>query len=264
MNIFSKHETRRRLLRGMSDTDMMQMLIGRWLQSPQGQQVLRFEREQITPIISRLFGYHILQIGCHEEYSLLDESPVGHKIMFAPAWRPGAQQAVADNEELPLANDSMDVVLLHHALDFTEDHHRLLREATRVLRPGGKLLIVGFNPYSHWGLWRLFKRRINMPWRGRFISKGRLTDWLQLLDLQIDRVNYGLHFLPLKFNRLLRHASRFEKLGNRLASPLGGAYIVLCVKQVAPITPILPRWRTLPTRATVIPAAENVRARRIH
>lgn len=264
MSSFSKHETRRRLLRGMPDSDMMQMLIGRWFQTGQGKKVWEFEQEKLAPIISRLFGYHILQIGCHEEYSLLDESPVGHKIMFAPSWRPGVRQAVADNEELPLGNDSMDVVLLHHALDFTEDHHRLLREVTRVLRPGGHLLIVGFNPYSYWGLWRLFKRRIHMPWRGRFISRGRLTDWLQLLDLQISKVDYSLHFPPLKFQRMLKHANRFEKLGSRLGSPLGGAYIVLCVKQAATITPILPRWRSLPTRATVIPAAENVRARKIH
>lgn len=264
MNIFSKHETRRRLLRGMPDSDMLQMLIGQWFQSPQGQKVWRFEKQQVEPLISRLFGYHILQIGCHEEYSLLDASPVGHKIMFAPNWRPGAQQAVADNEELPLANDSMDVVVLHHALDFTEDHHRLLREATRVLRPGGQMLIIGFNPYSQWGFWRMFKRRINIPWRGRFIGRGRLTDWLQLLDLHIDKVEYGLHFPPTRIRRLLKYATRFERLGKRLSSPLGGAYFVLCVKQVATMTPIIPRWQAIPSRASVIPAAENVRARKIH
>lgn len=268
MNVFSKYQTRRRLLRGMPDSDMMQMLIGQWFQSPQGAEVFQYEHERVAAIISRLFGYHILQIGCHEEYSLIDESPVGHKIMFAPSWRPGAQQAVADNEELPLASDSIDVVVLHHALDFTEDSHRLLREATRVLRPGGHMLIVGFNPLSYWGLWRMFKRRINIPWRGRFISRGRLTDWLQLLDLQTDSVHYGLHFPPLRYQRLLRHSARFENLGRRLSSPLGGAYFILCVKQVAPLTPIVPRWQALPTRATVIPAAENVRAnvraRKVH
>ncbi len=264
MNILSKHQTRRRLLRGMPDPDLLQLRIGQWFQSPQGREVWQVEREHVEPIISRLFGYHILQIGCHEEYSLIDNSPAGHKIQFSPSWRSGSQQAVADNEELPLANDSMDVVVLHHALDFTEDNHRLLREATRVLRPGGQMLIVGFNPVSYWGFWRIFKRKIHVPWRARFISRRRLTDWLHLLDLKIDRVSYGLHFSPLKYSRLLKHAARFERLGNRLSSPLGGAYFVLCVKQVATITPIVPRWQAIPSRATVIPAAENVRAKKIH
>lgn len=261
MNLHSKHETRRRLIRGIPDSDILQSQLGQWFQSPQGMEVLAAERAIAGPLINRLFGYHILQVGCHQEYSLIAESPVGHKIQFAPAWRPGVKQAVADSEELPLSTDSIDVVVLHHALDFTEDSHRLLREATRVLRPGGHMLIVGFNRFSYWGLWRLFRGRNSLPWRGRFISRGRLSDWLQLLELQIGRVEYGLHFPPLKLARLLKYAARLEALGKRLGSPLGGAYFVLCEKQVAPLTPIVPRWQPLPTRTAAFPAAENVRAR---
>ena len=261
MKLLSKHETRRRLLRGLPDSDLLATLVGQWLQTPQGYEVLQAEREIVTPLLSRLFGYHILQVGCNEECSLIDNSPVGHKIIFSPTWRPGTRHAIADNEELPLATDSIDVVVIHHALDFTDDSHRLLREATRVLRPGGKMLIIGFNPYSYWGFWKLFKRRINVPWRGRFISKGRLSDWLQLLDLQIDSVNYGLHFLPLNFSRLLKYAKRMERFGSKIKSPFGGAYFILCVNQVAPITPILSKWRPIRARATVIPVAENTRAK---
>lgn len=240
---------------------MLATLISHWYQTPQGMEVLKAEREIVTPILSRLFGYHILQLGCNQEYSLIDESPAGHKIIFAPSWHPGTRHAVADNEELPLASDSIDVIVIHHALDFTEDSHRLLREATRVLRPGGQMLIIGFNPYSHWGLWKLFKRRSNVPWRGRFISRRRLTDWLQLLNLRIDTVEYGLHFSPLKFARLLKHAQGLERFGRKLKSPLGGAYVVLCVKELMPITPIVPRWRPLRAPASVLPAAENVRVK---
>lgn len=245
----------------MPDSEALRALIAQWFQSPQGIEVLRAEQALVTPIISRLFGYHILQVGCSEEYSLIRESPVGHKIIFAPVYRPGLRQAVANNEELPLANDSIDVVVLHHALDFTDDSHRLLREVTRVLRPGGQMLIVGFNPMSYWGVWRLFKRKINMPWRGRFISRQRISDWLQLLDLHIDTVDYGVHFLPLTFSRLLRYAGRMEQFGARIKSPFGGAYCILCVKQVIPLTPILSKWQSLRSRAIVIPAAENIRAK---
>ena len=186
---------------------------------------------------------------------------MGQKLIFSPAYRAGSKNPVANNEELPLASDSIDVVVLHHGLDFTDDSHKLLREVTRVLRPGGQLLIIGFNPYSYWGIWKLFKRKINLPWRGRFISRRRLSDWLQLLDLQIDSVSYGLHFPPLNLSRMLKHAQRMESFGSKIRSPFGGAYFILCVKQVVPITPILQRWRTLRTRATAIPAAENVRAK---
>ncbi len=261
MNIFSKHETRRRLLKGSPDADLLATLLGQWFQSPQGEAVFEVEKDLVQPILSRLFGYHILQIGCNEEFSLIDDSPVGHKIIFAPTWRPGSKTPVADVEELPLATDSIDVVVIHHALDFTEDSHRLLREATRVLRPGGHMVILGFNPLSPWGFWKMFKRRTHIPWRARFISRRRLSDWLQLLNLHIDQQHFGLHFPPLNFSRVLNHARSLEKLGTSLGSPLGGAYVYVCIKQVVPITPILPRWRSLRARPAVIPATENARVK---
>ena len=257
----SKHETRRRLLRGLPESDSLPSLIDQWFQSALGTAVLQAEKEAIKPIIDRIFGYHILQVGCSEEHSLIVDSPAGHKILFAPRYRSGVKNPVANNEELPLASDSIDAIVLHHALDFTDDCHKLLREVTRVLRPGGQMLIIGFNPYSHWGFWKLFKRKINIPWRGRFISKGRVTDWLRLLELQIASVKFGLHFLPLKYSNLLKHAPKLEKLGNRLHSPMGGAYFILCIKQISTLTPIITRWRPLRARTSALPLAENVRAR---
>ena len=84
---------------------------------------------------------------------------------------------------------------------------------------------------------------------------------LQLLNLQIDSIDYGLHFLPVKFTGLLKQAQKFEKVGKRFRSPLGGAYFIMCEKRVAPITPIVPKWQPLRTPVTVIPAAENVRVK---
>ena len=213
MKLFSKYETRRRLIKGLPDSDLLSTLVSQWYQTLQGATVLKAEKEIVSPILARLFGYHILQVGPNEDVSLIDDSPVGHKIIFAPSWRSGTRNTVAHIEELPLATDSIDVVVVHHALDFTEDSHRLLREVTRVLRPGGKMLIIGFNPLSYWGFWRLFKRKIHIPWRARFISKRRLSDWLQLLNLQIDSIDYVLHFLPVKFTGLLKQAQKFEKVG---------------------------------------------------
>lgn len=261
MNLLSKHETRRRLLRGMPDADLLSSQVAQWFQSPQGEAVFRAELEAVQPCLEKLFGYHILQLGFSEEHSLIADSPVGHKIIFAPSHRLGSKKPVALNEELPLSSDSIDVVAIHHGLDFTSDSHRLLREASRVLRPGGHMLIIGFNPYSFWGFWKLFKRKKYIPWRGRFISKGRVIDWLKLLGLHIDSVVYGLHFMPLKLSKLLKHASTLEKFGNRIHSPFGGVYAIHCIKQVVPLTPLLPRWKSLRARATVMPAAENVRAK---
>jgi ubiquinone/menaquinone biosynthesis C-methylase UbiE/DNA-binding transcriptional ArsR family regulator len=49
-----------------------------------------------------------------------------------------------DLYDLPIANDSFDVVILHQVLHFLDDGGRAIREAARVLRPGGRLLVIDF------------------------------------------------------------------------------------------------------------------------
>ena len=164
------------------------------------------------------------------------------------------------NSEAVYVSDTIDSIVLYHALDFTNDCHELLREVTRVLRPGGNMLIIGFNPVSAWGLWRLFKRKRSPPWKGRFLSVARLSDWLRLLDLQVISTERAVHFPPLSSRRILNFADTFEKIGKKMKSPFGGSYYIQCVKQVVPITPIvtLSRLNKIRSASASIPITENI------
>jgi ArsR family transcriptional regulator len=53
-----------------------------------------------------------------------------------------------DIYDLPLADHSADAVVMHQVLHFLSDPQGAVREAARVLAPGGRLLIVDFAPHQ--------------------------------------------------------------------------------------------------------------------
>jgi ubiquinone/menaquinone biosynthesis C-methylase UbiE/DNA-binding transcriptional ArsR family regulator len=53
-----------------------------------------------------------------------------------------------DIYDLALPRDSFDVVIIHQVLHFLDDSARAISEAARVLRPGGRLLVVDFAPHD--------------------------------------------------------------------------------------------------------------------
>ena len=53
-----------------------------------------------------------------------------------------------DMYQLPLAGQSFDAVVIHQVLHYAERPSQAVAEAARVLRPGGRLLIVDFAPHA--------------------------------------------------------------------------------------------------------------------
>ena len=53
-----------------------------------------------------------------------------------------------DIYDLAMPKDSFDVVIVHQVLHFLDDSARAIREAARVLRPDGRLLVIDFAPHD--------------------------------------------------------------------------------------------------------------------
>jgi SAM-dependent methyltransferase len=163
-----------------------------------------------------------------------------------------AADVIGDPAALPFDADSIDLILLMNTLDFAVDPHRILREAERVLIPEGHLILVGFNPWSWYGLWAsLSGWRERAPWCGHFYTNGRLKDWLSLLGFVTESCDYRGFRPPIQRARLLQRLAPLERIGSRAFPMFGGVRLVVARKRISTLTPLKPSWQR---RRTLVPA----------
>jgi SAM-dependent methyltransferase len=144
---------------------------------------------------------------------------------------------------LPIASQSIDVVALPHVLEFSDNPHQILREVDRILRPEGHVLISGFNPFSLWGLRRIFSRGgAEYPWQGHYLAVGRLRDWLKLLGLETQGGAFGCYVPPVLSEQWLQRWDFMARAGDRWWPYTGAVYVVSAVKRVRGMRLIRPAW----------------------
>ncbi len=175
------------------------------------------------------------------EYDFLRASRIPFKFRVAPR---GAVDLRADFFDLPIASNSIDLLLLPHALEFSIHPHQIVREVGRVLMPEGHAVIASFNPWSLWGLRRLFSHTYDMyPWCGKFITPPRLRDWLALLELEVDNSHMACYLPPCTQEKWLQRFHFMEGAGARWWPIAGGVYFLHVVKRLRGMRVILPMWR---------------------
>lgn len=218
-----------------------------WFGQPLGQLISELEQSFLAEHLANVFGYHILQIGSLGwNADFLSASRIRHHVLIEWDDQRDANGIglVARPGELPICSDSVDVVVLPHTLEFEDNPHRILRESERILIPEGRLVVLTFNAWSLWGIWRALRpHRKSVPWNGHFLSQGRLRDWLSLLGLEIEST-HGLFYRPPLHNwTLMRKLLFLELLGEHAWPVFSAVRITVAMKRVSTLTPIKPRWR---------------------
>ena len=219
-----------------------------WLQQPLGQYLLKGLNNNLTPLLSKVYGYRMLLMGEPEFFKTVNTSFIKNKILLHPY--PEVVDSFASISSrldmLSIACDSIDVVYLPHSLELVQNPHEVLREAYRVLAPEGHLIVAGFNPFSLWGIIRVFARFTNKaPWILNTVGVPKLKDWLALLGFDIDKTSYYGFNLPINNTSYLKKTIGFDSVISQLDLPICNCYIVTAQKRVLPLTPIKPRFKTV-------------------
>lgn len=210
-----------------------------WFASPLGQYLHAREQAYFDQLVADLFGFNAIQIGL-PHWDMLRNSRIPHRFRIDAE---NAVDVLAEPTHLPVAHQSVDLLVLPHLLEFSNYPHQILREAVRVLIAEGNLLISGFNPRSLWGVHgRYMHNGGDYPWRGNFIKLNRLKDWLSLLGFEIVGVRMCCYAPPLRNVGLMRYFEFMETAGDRWWAMGGGVYFIHAVKRVHGMRLITPRW----------------------
>lgn len=212
--------------------------LAEWFATPLGRYLLEREQAQFDRTVADIFGFHAIQVGL-PDCPFLAQSRITTRWTVDPA--PPAQ-VLADPQWLPFPENSLDLVVLPHTLEFADDPHQLLREVHRTVRPEGQVVIAGFNPFSLFGARRYFGRGETPPWNGSFIALYRLKDWLALLGFDVTGGSLDCYVPPFAQEPWLRRCGFFEHTGDRWWPIAGGVYFLRATKKIVGMRVITPAW----------------------
>lgn len=89
-----------------------------------------------------------------------------------------------DLYNLPVGDDSVDVVTIHQVLHYLEYPRTGITEAARILRPGGRLLVVDFAPHD------LEYLRTDHAHRRLGLPDETVSEWCREVGLEVDPVRH--------------------------------------------------------------------------
>lgn len=232
------------------------------------QHYLEIEDKRLTSLVANYPGRHLLQLSGHKLASL-KASPILHKIRVFPNYK---YKHYTDKSEhhphlvslythLPFASDSINIILMPHTLETDKNAKLILAEAWRVLAPNGHLILLGINPISLWGLYRLFALTKKPPWNGNFYTLQTLCQWIHHLGGEIQHTESFLFRPPLSskpglwlFNKL----AWLERISPWLIPYMGGMYLIIAQKRVQRLNGLGLVWQFPPVLSNKV-LAPNAR-----
>lgn len=207
--------------------------------TPLGRLTAGLVRAKLSALWPQCAGLAILGLGFtgpylglwREQARCLAVSPAAMGPAAWPPGRPGLA-CLAEEEALPFTDLSFDRILIVHGLEQAENTRRALREAWRLLKDDGRLIVVVPNRR---GLWAYME---STPFgHGQPYSDNQLSRLLAGLFFHVESRHELLFAPPVGWRPALRLFHACEKAGGALAPRFSGLIIAEASKDLHGLVP---------------------------
>lgn len=135
--------------------------------------------------------------------------------------------ALSDEDALPLETESIDRILMVHALEYEKNIHPNLNEIWRVLKSNGRVLFIvpnrsGFWAHSEWSPFG----------QGTPFSVSQICHYLKEHKFIHERTEEALFMPPVKSSMLMKSAGMIEDMGKVFLPFAAGVHMVEVSKQL--------------------------------
>lgn len=200
-----------------------------------GRVVQRLLRQHLRRFWPHQKGLRLLSVGYAQPFlrPFMDESESVTVLMSretgAVFWPPDDKGRVGlcAADLWPVETNSVDRLLLVHALTSYENNDALLREAHRVLKAQGSLVLIVPNRTGLWAKFDTTPFGYGVPY-----SMGQLRQLLRDYGFVPERAERGLFLPPTRSRVMLSFSYLLENIGSRFFNAFGGVNIAEATKQL--------------------------------
>ena len=206
----------------------------KWYRKAANQPFKKALNDQIPEIKKHISGNNVLYIGLSEFKKKFEPSKY---LSFIAIDEITSSDDVADSKRLPFADNSHDVIVIIHALDYTENPYELVREIDRIATDDANVTMIGFNKMSIWGLIKPLMNRAIPPWFLNFHSVYSIREWFKILGYD-SSYNDTCALIPIAIKSISKYESKLGMLQKIFASNYGGLYFLVFDKKMILLNPI--------------------------
>ena len=211
------------------------------------QKFAAIEKRQLSIMLKQQFGYYLVLLG-HDNLDIVKTCQIRQHILVDETTNITTPKNSDDKVQaswyhLPFPPQSIDLIVLHHVLEFAASPHAILKEVQRILRPDGKIIISAYNPWRPFGyrLWR--QRRKSHPDKrhAHMVSPLELKYFLKQTSFEVLKTTY--YGVALSQHNGKKNNPLFDRLILSVMPFLSGAYMIEAINRTKLLTSLPNCWQ---------------------